>query len=190
VKRPHRLTAFRLNPKETRIIGYLLVSYSELELEMCRCLSEMLHGDRMLAVTLMFRLRGEENRLQIIDAVLRPQFQTLQLLTEYDKIFSALKRVKDIRNQYAHCQWDHTKKKGVLRFAKLEDIAKRNATKLTWRATNLALLEYQESFFHFTFVCLYLLRKEIKTKREGKTSTRLAAALQELTEPPLYNAPA
>jgi hypothetical protein len=191
VRKPPLLAAFKRNPKETRVIGYLLTTYSDIELELCKCLAEALHGNNMLAVTIMFRLRGEENRLQILDAILRPQLELLKLLPEYEKIYSAVQRVKKIRNQYAHCHWDHTTKKGNLRFTNLEAIAKaRSDKKFKWHTINLALLEFQRSFFHLTFVAIQLLRMELKAKREDTPSTQLAEALQELTEPPLCNDPA
>lgn len=190
VKTHEMIPAFAKNPKESRIVGYLLSGYPELELEMCRCLSHMLHGDRIQAIKLMFRLRGEENRIQILDAMVHKRFVEAGLSKEYKIVFESLKRAKEIRNQYAHCHWDNKQKKGILRFIRLEEGARGAETKLKWKEINLPLLEYQRSHFSLTVVALQELLKEFQAREAGKSTSRLSTILPELKPPPLYNDPA
>ena len=135
----------------------------------------------------MFRLRGEDNRILIVDAMLHKRFYDAGLKSPYKTILSSVKRAKEIRNQYAHCHWDHNQKKGILRFIKLEDGAKSDETKLTWREIDLGLLEYQATHFHLLIVGIRNLLEEFKAREKGEPSILRYEVLSELEQLPARN---
>ena len=61
------------------MIGRILVGYGELEYAMLTALAAIL-GDLNLTVKVMYRNRGEEQRLQIADALMRHEFEKKGLL--------------------------------------------------------------------------------------------------------------
>src|SRR5688500_6557574 len=64
------LIAFQRYPKEAAIIGRLLAGYGDLEYELHLSLGAALGSDEA-ALRAMFRVRGEKQRIQIADALMR-----------------------------------------------------------------------------------------------------------------------
>lgn len=145
------MPAFIRWPKEAEVISHLLAGYGELEFELCLLLAEVLGDDKDSAVRITYRNRGEEARINVTDAFLRPSFAKLggSMEAYYCEIIAAMRQCRVIRNQYAHCHWtdDH----GGLRFVVLEAEAKKSTQiKLTLNRVDIGLLVEQEDYFKFT----------------------------------------
>jgi hypothetical protein len=67
------MPAFEQYPKEGEIAGRLLAGYGELEFDLCQCLQYAM-DERQTAIRVMFRTRGEEQRIQIADALMRQKY--------------------------------------------------------------------------------------------------------------------
>lgn len=160
------LPAFQNHPKEARIIGRLLAGYGELELQLCQCLRYAIHN-LPTAVNVLFQLRGEDQRIQIADALMKHIYEDAGLLDSYTLTIKYLRHCKSIRNQYAHCHWN-SENKNALYFVKLEKAAKTRSTELKWRKIDLTLLRHQENFFLLTDNCLKYLHVELRARAAGK----------------------
>jgi hypothetical protein len=102
------LPAFLAFPKEAAIIGRLIAGYGELEFEFTQCAGRAL-GDQETAARALYRLRGEDSRMQVADALMRPSYAKHGLGDAYNTALGSMRFCKSIRNQYAHCHWLPTK---------------------------------------------------------------------------------
>src|SRR5258707_682232 len=109
--------------EEGTIIGRMLLGYGELEFELLSCAAEVVGRD--VALKVLFRARGEKQRIEIGDAIVRPQFKGTQLETHYAETIGALHWCRTIRNQYAHSHWLHWEKEGLF-FTSLDKAADAN----------------------------------------------------------------
>ena len=98
------LPIFDRFPKEGALIGRILSAYGELEFGLCYCLAIILN-DPDMAVKVLFRTRGETQRIQVADAMGRRAFHTLKLGTQFEEAVSGADYCRKIRNQYAHGLW-------------------------------------------------------------------------------------
>jgi hypothetical protein len=95
-------TIFKRFPAEAEIIGRLLASYTDLEIGVMHMV-QVVRDDLDTALKVMFRTRGEGQRLQVADAFARQYYVTLGLETEFAMAMSAVRYALKIRNQFAHC---------------------------------------------------------------------------------------
>jgi len=118
------LPAFIHFPKEGAIVGRLLASYGELELNLCNSVGSV-RNDQNMVFKAMFRPRGETQRIDVADAIGRTSYSDLNLETKFAEAIAGVRYCLKIRNQYAHCVW-HYEDDGMLGFLELEESAKSN----------------------------------------------------------------
>ena len=115
------LPAFDRYPQEAAIIGRLLAGYGELEFELYHCVAGIT-GDFDTVFKVMFRPRGETQRIDIADSMGRTRFRDVDLGDRFSEAVSDMRYCRKIRNQYAHCTW-HNDYSGRFGFVQLEEIA-------------------------------------------------------------------
>ena len=130
--------------KKKKAAGYvarLVTGYGELELGLAKCVGMALaykrnppldRQDRYIhriryenfAIKLVFRLgRGEKRRIADCAKIIRPPYSSHGFQSELDETLNAMRACLSIRNLFAHCTWDQTKKHGLF-FINLEEVAK------------------------------------------------------------------
>src|SRR4051812_1214624 len=110
------------HPAERDLIGKIILSYGVLEVALMEAVKAALGGDVYTANRVLFRLKSESNRLEVADALVRPQFSKHELGPAWEEAYGAFKFCKGIRNTYAHSTWI-SDERGVLRFGDLEKAA-------------------------------------------------------------------
>lgn len=182
------LSAFEEYPKEGAIIGRLLAGYGELEFELGNCVGAAI-GDTNTAMRVVFRLKGEESRISVVDALIRPDYYRANLKNEYEAMIGAFRCCKKIRNQYAHCHWQSHTTKGLY-FTDLEDPAKTSIGNIavSFRHIDVPLLERQEQYFCYCFEWLTYLSHEYGHRVRGEP-IHVFAAPKIREKPPLNNPP-
>jgi hypothetical protein len=138
------------HPDEAKLVGEILIAYGELENSLIDLLNAVLDEDQDMVLRTLFRLRGEGQRLDVADAVARKWMTQQKLEGVYSRAIGAIRRCKNIRNQYAHCTW--FPRDGRLFFIDLEDAAKTadGPCVLRPRRIDLPLLQKQREFFDNT----------------------------------------
>ena len=84
-------------------------------MEFANCLAATLgqhKHDHRTAIRTLFRVRGEDFRILIGDAIMRARYTDVGLEDAYNEMLGAIRYCKSIRNQYAHCHWLFEKNKG------------------------------------------------------------------------------
>lgn len=116
--------AFRDFPNEANAIGMILSSYTSLEVDLMNCVKSV-RSDLDTVLKVMYRSRGEGNRIEIADALGFQAYKEMNLGNEFKDAITAIKYCVKIRNQYAHCIWwnDYS---GHLAFSNIETLAKSN----------------------------------------------------------------
>jgi hypothetical protein len=181
------LPCYKDAPRELDIIGHLLVGYGELEFEMCNCVVAVTR-DLDLAVKSLFQVRGEKRRIDKADSLTKDQYVANGLGTEHCETMSDMHWCRQIRNQYAHCNWYWTRQEGLC-FVDLEGKAKIPAkiTSVTDnRATlGLDLLKEQDSFFGYVRRCFWHLDWAYRTETGQQTILDHVRPAR-VARPPLY----
>jgi hypothetical protein len=165
----------------------MLTAYGELEYDLCLCVAAALY-DLDTAVKVMFRTRGETQRIQVADALGRKAFHAMGLGTPFAEAISSTRFCLKLRNQYAHCNW-HDDNTGRLCFLNLEEIAVPNAvihdmSALTFKYLTVPLLTEQRDYFSYTSACLTYLNLEAQ-KRAKRISSHVRSLPQKRPRPPL-----
>jgi hypothetical protein len=179
------LIEFINHDQERDIIGQLLIAYGEIEFGLLGCLRVVLDIDLSTAARIIFRVRGEGARIDVCDALMRPAFSKVRLGSKWDNAMGAAKHCKSIRNQYAHCHWQHHDE--TLRFANFDvDARSKDGTlKVTLLPIDLDLLEKQRRYFEYALDWLYYLDDEYQ-KRVGKISNHSLSEPKSIPAPPLH----
>jgi hypothetical protein len=136
------------------IIDRLLVDYSELELDLMNCVQVARSFDLDGTLKVMFRVRGETNRLEIADGLGRARYVALNMANEFDAMIAAIRHCMRIRNKYAHAYWHDPNGGQDLCYVSLEELAKESEevpdlTALTFFFIDEPLLLQQEVFFAY-----------------------------------------
>jgi hypothetical protein len=162
------LPPFTQFPKEAAIIGRLLAGYGELEFDLCNCVAAAVFGEVTSAARVLFRVRGEEARIQIADALMRVNYVRAGLKDVYDETLRGLHWCRRIRNQFAHCHW--TVRDGGLCFVLLEKVAKGDSAPLllTHLSITEPLLAEQEAYFCYVQQCLWYLSREYQRRADAR----------------------
>jgi hypothetical protein len=84
------LPAFVQFPSEGMYIGRMLAGYGELEFELTECVGTAL-GDMESRFRAMFRIKGEQSRLDVADALMRPKFNSVGLRDGYDAMLEPVR---------------------------------------------------------------------------------------------------
>jgi hypothetical protein len=151
ISKPPILPVLRYFDREAAIIGRLLISYTEIEFQLCLCVG-MAGRDVAAAITELFSKRGETNRVRRADRLGRAQYADVGLGHEFDAAIDDMFLCVAIRNQYAHCIWWHDNQIGQLAFAHMEEAAQPGGSdpdirNLTFHHVDEDLLREQECFF-------------------------------------------
>jgi hypothetical protein len=143
------LPAFDRHPKEGEIIGRIVVGYGELEFELALCATWVIR-DRDVAFKVMYRGRGESQRVSMADALMRPMLKEPEFKSFYEHTIADVRHCLKIRNEYAHCNWFDHPDHGLM-FVALEQVADDNGpydiSKLKQHPLPLPHLEAQWAFF-------------------------------------------
>jgi hypothetical protein len=110
--------AFDRYPKEASWIGKILASFGELEFLACQMAGQAIDKYDQV-IRSMYRLRSTSSRLDVADALMRPEFTTERLSADYSIVHKMLLYCFKLRNQYAHCMWGDDATAG-LSFADLQ----------------------------------------------------------------------
>lgn len=161
------LPAFWQFAKEGEIIGRMIAGYADLKFELAVCISAVMEN-RDQAIRTMFRVRGEEQRIQTADALMRPAFESAGLQEPYCEMIADLGWCKRTGNRYAHCHWYDTTADGLC-FIDLEAWAKENVPlELKKFRLSVPLLEEQEAYFRYVQRCIWHLTNEQEKLRGRK----------------------
>lgn len=184
------MPAFIQFPAEAAIIGRMLAGYGELEYLLCHCMRDALDGDLNKATRILFRNRGEEHRISMADAILRPYYEQVGLVTEWEFARRAVFWCKGTRNQYAHCHWLNGDERGLF-FTNLEKGAKSVSGKVILQFFHIdtPLLEKQEAHFRYAGTSLIYMEAE-RRFRDGRLRRHIYAAPTGKEPPPRHNLPA
>lgn len=179
------LPAFSIHSEEGRLIGEMVVGYGELEILLAHLVGEIT-SNRDVAFKVMFRARGEEQRVILADALARPILPAGPYRDFFERTIAAQRHCLRIRNQYAHAVWGYDGR--GLWFVALEEVAKDNApydlTSLTQKLLPLALLKEQWAYFVFTKTCLEYLNFE-RQLEAGKITASPVPKPPGMPAPPL-----
>jgi|SRR5580704_10331580 hypothetical protein len=93
--------AFKDCPDEALIIAHILGGYGELELLLALCLANVL-GDNRKALRVLFRTRGETQRINTADALIASDYERAGLKAEYADALGAIRQSLKMRNSLAH----------------------------------------------------------------------------------------
>ena len=181
------MPAFNEFPEEALIISRLLAGYGELEYGLTRCLDSVL-ADTAIGIKTIFRVRSEQSRIDIADAILHPAYVNIGLKNEYEATRAALHCCRKIRNQFAHCHWLSHKDAGLF-FTNLEAAAKkRGNANLSIRHISVSILQEQEEHFVHTDSNLTYLAQEFQF-RAGQLKSHPFHFQKQRPEPPFCTAP-
>lgn len=151
---------FETFPTEGAIVGRMLLGFGELEYLFADCLSTVLQ-DRRTGFRVLFRIRGDDSRFMVADALMRPAFAKAGLAGRYERMWGQLKHCKTIRNQYAHCHWERAN--GKLYLTNYDEAAKKSSLRpfqpLLFNV-DATLLALQEKCFQDTLFVLFDLSDE------------------------------
>ena len=107
--------------EEGKIIGKILAGYGELEVTVLSCLVAV-EGQLDLPIRQLFGRMSAERRINLARKRLLPDFTKAGLGAEMKEALRELDWCRELRNQYAHCQWGWTSADGLF-FANLERLA-------------------------------------------------------------------
>ena len=108
---------------EGNIIGRLVVEYGELEWSLCLIVNHVL-DDFDLAVKTLYRTRGEGQRIDLADALIRNRIDPKPKQI-YEETIARMRTCLKIRNQYAHSNWVHAGS-NRLRYVDIEGLVESN----------------------------------------------------------------
>ena len=182
------LKPFVIFPDEGAVIGRLLAGYTQLELDLLNCV-QAVRDDFDTCLKVLFRTRGETQRIQIGDAIGRHYYHDCKLGTEFEMGIGAMRHCLQIRNQYAHCVW-YDDRSGKLAFVNLEEIANDNKflsdlSTLTRLHVDIPLLRKQEDYFVYADQMLAWVNYEARY-RAGKLASQPLSKPKQIAPPPLH----
>ena len=152
--------------------------------------AQVVRSDFDTVFKVMFRTRGETQRVKIGDALARHFYHDLGIGTEFEMAVSALRYCLKIRNQYAHCVW-YDDMSGKLAFVDLEELSEKNVfltdlTGLTNFHVDAATLEAQETYFDYADHMILWVNLEGRFLA-GKLANRPLAKPSQIPPPPLHS---
>jgi hypothetical protein len=154
---------------EGSIVGRLLTGYGELELELCTCIGTAT-GDMDVALKNFFSKRGAEKRIERAAKQAGAPYKEVGLETIFQAAIADMDYCREIRNQYAHCNW-YDKPDG-LGFVDLESVVTLSTP--IWPLDShrllidIATLEDQEGFFKYVQRCFWYLDAEYRLRAFGE----------------------
>jgi hypothetical protein len=180
------LPAFDRFLKEAAILGRILAGYGELEYDLATAMGSALNDDD-LAFRLLFRNRGEEQRISIGDIILRPICEKWKLVESWERTRRAFSWCKTTRNQYAHCHWFDGEGDGLF-FYNIEKSSQSASGPIAHQLfhVDVPLLERQENHFRYVSDGSGYLINELR-RRAGTLKSHGWKAPEEIQPPPRHN---
>jgi hypothetical protein len=157
------LSEFEERPKEKSLLGEMLLAYGEIEFLMVRILAAFFDHREDTSARVLFRVRSEGQRLDVADAILRPEMDKLKLSGKWGNAIGAARHCKEIRNQYAHCHWWHDEERDLCFLSLDADAAKADGEmQVHFQPIDLKLIEQQHAYFQYTLDFLFFLDSEVR----------------------------
>ena len=182
----HLLIQFENFSNEQKLIGEMLLGYGELEFVMLDILNAVMRNAQT-AVRTLYQIRSETHRLNVVEAIVTPWFEKLNLGGQLREGMNAANHCKNIRNQYAHCTY--IADGSVLRFANLETTAKGKGEQCQVVASpiSLELLKKQRSYFDYADQMLLWLDYTYRTKNGRPVAVDQPIPKPRRIQPPKLN---
>lgn len=175
------------HPRETALLGEMVVGYGEIELVFA-IICGMALEHRNVVLQAFHSIRTESGRISVGNALGSTAFGTLGLRNTYAEAYGAVNYCLKVRNQYAHSQWSLNPKGGGMTFASLDKAFEGGTFSPKWKSVTLELLISQEEYFNYTRQILLHLEYEIPlaiARRDGILPPRsLALPLPQRIPPP------
>ncbi|HEY1124754.1 MAG TPA: hypothetical protein VGE65_03910 [Sphingobium sp.] len=150
--------------EEGDLIGRMVLEYGELEWTLCLMASHVL-GDLDTAIKALYRSRGELQRMEVADALIRQRIEDDKLRQTYEQTFAHMAVCKTLRNQYAHTNWVHAGSDKLCYIA-IEEMAKSNEPiqmeQMTLYHLALDTVKDQARFFNEVMQNMAYLNMEIQ----------------------------
>lgn len=150
--------------QEGDLIGRMILEYGELEWLLCLMAGHVL-GDLDTAIKALYRSRGELQRMEIADALIRQRIKDSQLRQTYEETFAHMAVCKKLRNQYAHTNWLHAGSDKLCYMA-IEEMAKSSEPvemdQITLYHLDLSTVMDQARFFNEVMQNMTYLNMEIQ----------------------------
>jgi hypothetical protein len=175
------------HPEVAACIGRILAGYPQIEYSMVECL-DAVRDDYDVVFKCLFRVRGETQRVEIADALGRNLYHEIDLGTEFEMTFGALRHLLRIRNQYAHAHWLATE--AGMSMVDMEEAAKSTAYaggegKVSLNILTPEIVQQQEQYGNYVNLLITWLTDEAKIKK-GKTKVNVFPKPKQVAQPPLY----
>lgn len=110
---------------EGNVIGRMVLEYGDLEWDLCLLVSHVI-DDMDIAVKALYRSRGETQRIDIADALIRNRLDDPKFKQTYETTLAHMRVCLTIRNRYAHANWLHAGSDKLV-YIDVEELAKSNA---------------------------------------------------------------
>lgn len=140
------------------VLGRLLTGYGELEFEMTLCVGAAVN-DRDLTIRDMYQSRGEFARIRKAKTNLNRAAANQPLRELSARVLDDMDWCREIRNQYAHCQWWGSST--PLSFINMEEVAEvigvTGPLEGYKRSLDMQVLTEQEQFFGYVRQCFWHL---------------------------------
>lgn len=150
--------------EEGDLIGRMILEYGELEWMLCLMASHVLE-DLDTAIKTLYRSRGELQRMEVADALIRQRIMDDKLRQTYEQTFAHMGVCKTLRNQYAHTNWLHAGSDKLCYIA-IEEMAKSNEPiemdQMTLYHLDLETVKDQARFFGEVMQNMAYLNMEIQ----------------------------
>lgn len=159
--------------QEGDLIGRMVLEYGQLEWMLCLMAGHVLH-DLDTPIKALYRSRGELQRMEVADALIRKRIDDNKLRQTYEQTFAHMAVCKTLRNQYAHTNWIHAGA-DKLCYIDIEEMAKRNEPiemdKMTLYHLDLETVKDQARFFNEVMQNMSYLNMEIQYVMGHSTMT-------------------
>jgi hypothetical protein len=173
-------------PEAAASIGRILAGYPQVEYSMLECL-DAVREDYDVVYRYLFGVRGETQRVEIANALGRHFYHELDLGTDFDSTFDAIRHLLRIRNQYAHAHW--LANETGMSMAGIEELAKSKTyatgeSEVALHSVTLEIVRQQEQYGDYVSSMLAWLTDEAKIKR-GKATVNRFPKPERTVPPPL-----
>ena len=176
------------SPRQARLIGSMVIGYSELELGFAHVAGLVL-GLKWEVLHAMEKVYSETGKIKIIHALAKGAFEAAGLGEEYHITREMMFYCAGLRNQYAHCQYARNYDKKRLEFADGDDLYKveRELTPAIFKQISVKLLREQVAFFVETRKWLLYLENTLQ-QRDARHPMALSRPLK-MPQPPKHSSP-
>lgn len=148
---------------EGDIVGRIVIEYGELEWALCLLANHVI-GNMDIALKSLYRPRGESQRLDIVDALIRNSIPA-KLKQTYEETLAHIRVCLSIRNRYAHSNWIHAGGDRLM-FIDIEELAGRNEPvdfdRMTYYHLTKDVIKDQARFFIEVMQNITYLNMEIQ----------------------------